>query len=60
MQFTKPRRVALFLAAAATLGIMLPGQASAGLFDLFKPKPNANSSGKQLVVFAADAIPAPS
>jgi lipoprotein-anchoring transpeptidase ErfK/SrfK len=57
MQFTRLRRVALFLAAAATLGIMLPGQASAGLFDFFKAKPNANSSGKELVAFTADANP---
>jgi lipoprotein-anchoring transpeptidase ErfK/SrfK len=57
MHFTRLARVALFLVAAAALSTMLPVQASAGLFDLFKPKPNANSSGKQLVAFAADANP---
>jgi lipoprotein-anchoring transpeptidase ErfK/SrfK len=57
MHLTRLTRVALFLVAATALSTMLPVQASAGLFDLFKPKPNANSSGKQLVAFRSDANP---
>jgi len=57
MRFTGFMRVLIVLVAAATLGTMLPGHASAGLFDFFKARPNANSSGKQLVAFKAEANP---
>jgi len=46
-----------YLMTAAMLSAVLPGQASAGLFDFLKSKPNANSSGKQLVAFRPEANP---
>jgi lipoprotein-anchoring transpeptidase ErfK/SrfK len=57
MHFTRPIRVAIAVVAVATLGTLLPSQASAGLFDFFKARPNASSSGKQLVAFRAEANP---
>lgn len=57
MHFTRLIRVAIVVVAAAALGTVLPNQASAGLFDFFKAKPNANSSGKELVAFRAEANP---
>lgn len=41
----------------AMLSAVLPGQASAGLFDLFKSRPSVASTGKQLVVFTPQAEP---
>jgi lipoprotein-anchoring transpeptidase ErfK/SrfK len=42
-----------------TASAMLPGDASAGLFDMFKGRPaaNANSSGRQLIAFQTKAEP---
>jgi len=59
MHFTRITRVAAYFVAMATLSAMLPGQASAGLFDIFKARPtaNANSSGRQLIAFQTKAEP---
>ena len=59
MQFSKFTKVAVSFAAMVAACAMLPSQASAGLFDIFKARPaaNANSSGKQLVAFRSNAEP---
>jgi lipoprotein-anchoring transpeptidase ErfK/SrfK len=56
MHFTA-KGFALSLVAAATHDAAMPAPASAGIFDLFKAKPNANSSGKKLVAFTPSAEP---
>jgi lipoprotein-anchoring transpeptidase ErfK/SrfK len=59
MQFSKFTKVAVYFAALVVVGAMLPSQASAGLFDIFKARPtaNANSSGKQLIAFNSKLAP---
>lgn len=57
MRFVRFMRPMAYAAAAVMLSAMLPGQASAGLFDFLKPRPNANSSGRQLVAFTPKAEP---
>jgi len=55
MHFAK--RAAVYLFGIAILGAVHASPAAAGLFDVFKPKPNANSSGRQLVAFTPAAQP---
>jgi lipoprotein-anchoring transpeptidase ErfK/SrfK len=59
MTFTKSTKVAVTFASLVAACAMLPSQASAGLFDIFKARPtaNANSSGKQLIAFQSKAEP---
>lgn len=55
MHFAK--RAAVYFFGIAIFGAVQASPAAAGLFDVFKPKPNANSSGRQLVAFAPAAQP---
>lgn len=59
MQFSKFTKVAVYFAGLVAASAMLPGEASAGLFDIFKARPavNANSSGRQLIAFQTKAEP---
>jgi lipoprotein-anchoring transpeptidase ErfK/SrfK len=59
MQFSKFTKVGVTFAGLVAASAMLPGEASAGLFDIFKARPavNANSSGRQLIAFQTKAEP---
>jgi hypothetical protein len=59
MKFSKFTKVAVYFAGLAAASAMLPGDASAGLFDMFKGRPaaNANSSGRQVIAFQTKAEP---
>ena len=59
MKFSKFTKVAVSFASLVAASAMLPSDASAGLFDMFKGRPtaNANSSGRQLIAFQTKAEP---
>ena len=59
MKFSKVTKVAVSFASLVAASAMLPSDASAGLFDMFKGRPtaNANSSGRQLIAFQTKAEP---
>ncbi len=55
MRFTN--RAAIYFLGIVVFGAVQASPASAGIFDIFKAKPNANSSGRQLVAFTPGAQP---
>ena len=59
MKFSEFTKVAVSFASLVAASAMLPSDASAGLFDMFKGRPtaNANSSGRQLIAFQTKAEP---
>ena len=59
MKFSKFTKVAVSFASLVAASAMLPSDASAGLFDMFKARPavNANSSGRHLIAFQTKAEP---
>jgi hypothetical protein len=55
MRFTP--QAAIYVLGIVAFGAVQAAPASAGIFDIFKAKPNANSSGRQLVAFTPGAQP---
>jgi lipoprotein-anchoring transpeptidase ErfK/SrfK len=53
MRFTQ--QAAIYFLGIVAFGAVQAAPASAGIFDIFKAKPNANSSGRQLVAFTPGA-----